>query len=149
MTGARIIGLLLVICLTGCLASKGGINRIQGAKDVFGIELYSATDYREIKGVKGTDEPCLKGFERSFDALGISIGYGFDGKIRKITTRNPETTLFGVHPGTQAKDAGRTLLQAGLTDSGTPGRYTGDGLTLTLLVDGSGRAFGITVETDN
>jgi len=27
--------------------------------DVFGIQLYTAIDYQEIRGVRATEEPCL------------------------------------------------------------------------------------------
>lgn len=113
---------------------------------VFGIEFYSGVDYREIAGVAASEEPCLKGYERSFDALAISIGYGFDKKIRRIMTRNPGTGIFGISPGMPAAEGDRLARQAGL-EKVAPSRYQGKDINLTLLVDGNGKIFGITVES--
>jgi hypothetical protein len=113
---------------------------------VFGIELYSGTDYREINGVKATEEPCLKGYERIFDPLDITVGYGFNRKIRKITTMNSKTSIFGITPGMPADEGRRLARQSGLTEV-SPARYRSDDLSLFLHVDDKGNVFGVTVET--
>ncbi len=113
---------------------------------VFGVELYSGIDYREIDGVAASEEPCLKGYVRSFDTLDISVGYGFDRKIRKITTRNPGTSIFGITPGMTAAEGGRLALQAGLQEV-APFKYQGNDINLTLLTDSQGKIFGITIES--
>jgi len=133
------------ICLAGCLANRTRTD-ISPQIQVFGIELYSAKDYREITGVAASEEPCLKGYERSFDALDITIGYGFDKKIRKITTRNPGTGIFGISPGITALEGDRLARQVGLEEV-APFRFQGREIYLTLLVDGNGKIFGITVES--
>jgi len=136
--------LFLCLCLTGCMTGRVKAD-LTNQINVFGVELYSSVDYLEIDGVRGTDEPCLKGYERSFDQLEITIGYGFDKKIRKITTRNPGTGIFGILPGMTAEAGKRQASQAGLTED-SPYRYLGKDVSLTLLVDGNGKVFGITVE---
>jgi hypothetical protein len=113
---------------------------------VFGIELYSGTDYREINGVKATEEPCLKGYERIFDPLDITVSYGFNRKIRKITTMNSKTSIFGITPGMPADEGRRLARQSGLTEE-SPARYRSDDLSLFLHVDDKGNVFGVTVET--
>jgi hypothetical protein len=113
---------------------------------VFEIELYSGIDYREIKGVKAVEEPCLKGYERIFDPLDITIGYGFNRKIRKITTMNRGTSLFGIIPGMQADEGRRLARQTGLSEV-SPVRYRNNDLTLFLHIDAKGNVFGVTVET--
>ena len=112
---------------------------------VFGIELHSGVDYREIEGVRATEEPCLKGYERGFEQLEITIGYGFNREIRKITTRNPATSMFGIAPGVSPEEGKRLAQQAGLSEVSAD-RYRGKDLGLTLLVD-NGKVFGISVET--
>lgn len=144
MKGMKYAALLLSLCLTGCLTGRAGAD-LAGRMNVFGVELYSGVDYREISGIKGVEEPCLKGYERDFDRLGITVGYGFDRKVRKITTRNPGTSLFGIAPGMPAETGRQLAKQAGLTEE-TPYRYLGRDMSLTLLIDGKGKIFGITVE---
>ena len=96
---------LTVLLLIGCMsnnivmAEQVGRDKMVGQINVFGIELLSDVDYKEINGVAATEEPCLKGYDRSFDALDLTIGYGFDKKIRKITTSNSNTSIFGIRPG--------------------------------------------------
>jgi len=50
-------------------------------------------------GVVAVKEPCLKGFEYIYDALDVSVGYSMKWYIRKITTRNKETSMFTIHVG--------------------------------------------------
>jgi hypothetical protein len=137
--------MLLSLCLAGCLVNQVRAD-ISRQIHVFGIELYSGVDYREIAGVRATEEPCLKGYERSFDPLEITIGYSFDRKIRKITTRNPGTSLFGISPGISAEEGKRIAQQAGFQEVAAC-KYQGKDIRLTLLVDGKDNVFGITVET--
>lgn len=139
---------VLSLCLAGCLASSAGRETLSRQTNVYGVELYSGVDYREFGGVKGTDEPCLRGFERSFDSLEISVGYGFDRHVRKITTRNTATSIFGVKPGMSAAEGARLLGQAGLAEGENPRIYRGEGFGVILLLDGAGKIFGITVESD-
>jgi hypothetical protein len=141
----RYAAMILAISLAGCLANQVGRD-LSERIDVFGIELYSDVDYREIGGVRGTEEPCLKGYERTFDPLDIIIGYGFNRKIRKISTQNPKTSMFGIAVGMSAERAGKLARQAGMAEV-SPVRYRGNKSTLFILVDGKGKVFGMTVET--
>jgi hypothetical protein len=137
--------MLLSLCLTGCILNqvKTEVNR---QINVFGIELYSANDYQVIGGVKASEEPCLRGYERSFDQLEITVGYGLEKKIRKITTRNPGTSMLGISPGMLAEEGERLARQAGLQEVATS-KYQGMGINLSLLIDSKGKIFGIIVET--
>ena len=143
----RLVPVLLLVLLTGCMgnAARSGID--PGRLDVFGVAMYSPTDYREIGGVKGADEPCLRGYERSFDALEIVIGYGRDGKVRKIGSRNPQTSMFGVHPGDTIASARGMIRNAGFSETGEPNRFRKGDLVLTILADGPDRLFGLVLES--
>src|SRR5512138_298330 len=101
MTLAKTMMMAFVILFlsTGCISKNSGRDKVIGEVNVFGVQLLSETDYKEINGFVAAEEPCLRGYERSFDALDVTVGYGFNKKIRKISTRNPGTTLFGVSPG--------------------------------------------------
>jgi hypothetical protein len=107
--------------------------------------MNSDTDYQELRGVQAREEPCLKGYERNFDAHDISIVYGFNGKIRKITSRNPETDIFGISPGMTASEGKRYAQLAGFTVISAH-RYQGTNHTLILLIDDNDRIFGVILE---
>ena len=139
--------LLLSFFLIGCLGKQGVDEKLYGQLNIFGVELFSDVDYRHINGVAAIEEPCLKGYERSFDALDVSIGYGFDKTIRKITTRNASTSLFGINPGMPYQEGKEKILQAGFSEDVPPFKYKANGYTLKLLVDGNETIFGLTLET--
>lgn len=140
------ITLFVALLLAGCASKNISRDKLIGQVNVFGVELFSNVDYREINGVVATEEPCLRGYERSFDALDLIIGYGFDKKIRKINTRNPQTSLFGVRPGMPFEEGKLKILQAGFAESGSPYTFRAGRYSLTLLVDGNQKIFGVTVE---
>lgn len=137
--------LVLSVCLAGCMANRTRAD-VSRQIQVFGIEMYSGVDYREIDGVPASEEPCIRGYDRSFEQLDITIGYGFNGKTRKITTRNPSTSVFGISPGMTGEEGNRLAQQAGLQGD-APFKYQGMGITLSLLVDGKGKIFGVTIES--
>lgn len=148
MRSLSVISILLPVLLTGCLGIMTGSAVKPEQLDVFGIVFDSSIDYREINGIKGTDEPCLRGVERTFDILEIVIAYGHDGQIRKITTRNPQNSMFGIHPGDPPAVAVTRLSGAGFVEE-SPYHFKKDGLLLTILVDDTGRLFGMTLEATN
>ncbi len=143
----KYLTILILLCLTGCMANRVKTD-VSSQVHVFGIEMYSAVDIREIGGVPANEEPCLKGYERSFEKLDITIGYGFNRRIRKITSRNPGTSLFGISPGVSAEEGNRLAQKAGFIQD-SPYRYHGHDVSLLLLVDGKGSVFGITVESSD
>ena len=142
-----LITLLVPVLLVGWASESISRDKTVGQINVFGVELFSKVDYKEINGVVATEEPCLKGYERSFDALDLIIGYGFNKKIRKINTRNPNTSLFGVSPGMSFEEGKQKILQAGFVASNSPFSFKADRYSLTLLVDENQKIFGVTVES--
>ena len=140
----RLIVLFLSLWLAGCLAARTAIPPEQ--LDVFGVQWDSGQDYRQLLGVAGVDEPCLHGFDRRFEPLAVVIGYGRDGRVRKIVTRNPQTALFGIRPGVTAGAAVVEAGAAGFVAAGSPRVMRRGDLQLTLLVDEGGKAFGLVLE---
>jgi hypothetical protein len=140
--------LLASLLVAGCHGKVGELERDGSRIDVFGIRPGSQVDYREINQLAASEEPCLKGYERSFDGLDIIIGYGFDHKIRKISTRNPGTSMFGIKPGMSVTEASELIGKAGFRMHKPPFTYLSDGYTLTLLVEGD-RVFGLVLESQD
>jgi hypothetical protein len=142
----HLIPLLLLLLLAGCSAQGAGDDKLRDQINVFGATLFSSVDYREINGVKAIEEPCIKGYERSFDALDIIIGYGFDKSIRKIMTRNVNTSLFGIKPGMPFGEGRQKLLNSGFTELEPPFKFRKDNYSLAFLVDRNQNIFGLTTE---
>jgi hypothetical protein len=136
----------MILALTGCMGIHIEHNDVRNQVDVFGVQLFSDTDYREINGVKAEEEQCLRGYERIFDALDIIIGYGFNGRIRKITTRNASTAMFGIQPGMTLSDGRKIILEAGFSEATTPFMFNSTRYSLTFLVDDKDTIFGLTLQ---
>ena len=141
----RLVPILLLFLVAGCMANHVEKNRIADQVNVFGVKLLSTVDYQQINGVTATEEPCLRGYDRNFDALSVIVGYGFNKKIRRIHTRNPNTSLFGISPGMSFGEGKQKILQAGFVASSSPFVFTASGYSITLLVDGD-KVFGLTIE---
>jgi hypothetical protein len=147
ITGTIPILVLASILCTGCMSKYVGQDRMLDQVNVFGVRLYSDVDYREINGVPATEEPCIKGYDRSFNALDITVGYGFDKRIRKIITRNPGTGMFGISPGMSLEEGRGKVLQAGFNEWAPPYKFKTRNYSLAFLVDDDGRIFGMILES--
>jgi len=141
----RLVPILLLFLVAGCMANHVEKSRIDDQVNVFGVKLLSTVDYQQINGVTATEEPCLRGYDRNFDALSVIVGYGFNKKTRRIHTRNPNTSLFGISPGMSFGEGKQKILQAGFVASSSPFVFTASGYSITLLVDGD-KVFGLTIE---
>jgi hypothetical protein len=138
--------IVFILVLSACAGKNIYIEKINASINVFGVKLQSNKDYKTINGVVATEEPCLKGYERSFDALDIIIGYGFDKKIRKITTLNHNTGMFGVSPGMTFDEGRQKILSGGFAEYSPPYVFISNGYTLTTLVNSDKKIFGLTIQ---
>jgi hypothetical protein len=135
----------LLPLLAGCLNKRPDYHAMNNQIDVFGAQLFSNLDYRDIQGVQGADEPCLRGIDRSFDELDIMIGYGFDKKIRKISTRNKNTSMFGVKPGMLFEEGRSKALLASFEEFSPPFTFRAGDAYLFFLVNNN-TIFGLRLE---
>jgi hypothetical protein len=123
-----------------------GSEEINKQINVFDIGLFSEKDYKEIRGVIPEKEPCMKGFEYVYDPLAISVGYGTKGYIRKITTRNEETSMFTIQVGDSFSRGKEKILQSGFQKGSTPYKFVKDWCSFTFLVNEKQEIFGMTLE---
>jgi hypothetical protein len=131
---------------TGCPAKRVGSEALNKQINVFDLALFSASSDKNISGIVPRKEPCLKGFDYFYDPLDISVGYGTDDRIRKITTRNKETSMFDIRVGDHCPKGKALIQQAGFSAGDTPYKFVKDGFLFTLLVDDHDRIFGMTLE---
>ena len=139
-----LVALSALLVLAGC-TGKVEPDKLNSQIDVFDVKLLSDIDYTEINGVVSTKEPCLHGYERNFEDLDVIIGYGFDNKIRKITTLNSGTSLFGIKPGMSFEEGKTKIIKAGFKDQKPPFTFSAYGYSITFLVDGD-NINGLTLE---
>jgi hypothetical protein len=131
---------------TGCLAKRVGSEGLNKQIKVFDLALFSANSDKNIRGIVPRKEPCLKGFDYFYDSLDISVGYGTNDRIRKITTRNKETSMFDIRVGDHYPKGKALILLAGFSEGDTLYKFIEDRFLITLLVDDHDRIFGMTLE---
>ena len=128
---------IIFLLLSGCLGKRILLDKMNDQVNVFGVKLYSDIDYKKINGVVATEEPCIRGYERSFEDLDVIIGYGFDHKIRRIVTRSPSTSMFGIKPGMNFGDGKIKILQSGFNEYAPPFTFSANGYISTFLLMGT------------
>jgi hypothetical protein len=69
--------------------------------DVLGIKLnMPESKVHEFAGPKGEKAMCVYGYEYEYEDKLINIGFKSDkGTVRRITTKNPDTSIYGIMPG--------------------------------------------------
>ena len=137
---------LTLVLLWGCSHLAVNAEQVNRQVDVFGVELLSRVDHRELAGVAAEREPCVLGHEYDFSALQVTLGYTRDGTLRAVTTRNGANSLFGVRPGDRRADAVHRIEGLGFQAGAIQDTYNGHGLLLTLLPDEDGTLFGVRLE---
>jgi len=135
-----------VSCLSGCAMKKPGSDDINRQIRVFNISLFAPADNSAINGVSPRREPCINGYEFYYDDLDIVVSYHNNDRIWRITSRNKNTTMFGVAPGDSFLQAKEKITQLGFTQSYSPYKFAKDWCLFTLLVDEKNNVFGMTIE---
>jgi hypothetical protein len=134
------------LCLSGCLINKPGSDNINRQIKVFNVTLFAPADKSPIEGVSPRREPCINGYEFYYDDLDIVASYHNNDRIWRITSRNKNTTMFGIAPDDSFSQAKEKITQLGFTQSYTPYKFVKDWCLFTLLVDEKNNVFGMTVE---
>jgi len=138
-----------VLCLSGCAMKKTGSDDINRQIKVFNVALFAPADNSAINGVAPRREQCINGYEFYYDDLDIVTSFHNNDHIWRITSRNKNTTMFGITPGDSFLQAKDKIMQLGFAQSYTPYKFVKDWCLFTLLVDEKNNVFGMTVEILN
>ena len=132
--------------LAGCAGAGPVVRAANDELLVFGAKLGSVGVPDGLAGVPSEETPCLNGRDFSYETQDVLIGYGHDGRIRKVVTRNPRTSIYGIRPGDDFADVEAKVLAAGFHETGTKHRFSNGCCLLTLFVDEAGSVFGLLLE---
>jgi hypothetical protein len=113
---------------------------------VFGVELYSRIDHQVLEGEASEREPCILGYEYSFEQLDVTIGYTHEGVVRLIKTRNAGTSIFGVRPGITLAESKMHLEGCGFRAGEASNTFRQGHLMITLLANEHDMVFGVVAE---
>jgi hypothetical protein len=133
-------------CSVGYALNKQGSEDVNGQIKVFNVVLFAPAGNGVINGIAPRKEACIKGYEFYYDDLDLVVSFTPNDSVWRITTRNKNTTMFGIVPGDSFLQAKKKILQLGFTQSYTPYKFAKDWCLFTLLVDEKNNVFGMTVE---
>lgn len=139
--------------MTGCGNSVSTFikNDINPNINVLGIKLgMTEEEVFKLAGSDGEKALCTQGYEYAYSDKKLNIGFDADTKtVRRITTKNPETSLFGITPGITAEEAFSKIQGSGFTkDSASDYKFHKENITLTVLSMEGNLADGLTIEID-
>lgn len=145
--------MLFSILLTGCTsAAESFINEVNSNVNVLGVKLNMKEE--QVKTLNGSDvskDPCILGYEFNYVDKLINVGFkNEDNTVRRITTKNPETSVYGIKPGASLDEAFKKVTEAGFTkDSSSKYKFHKNNILLTILSMEETLADGITIEFDS
>lgn len=142
---------LAVMMLWGCGSSDPFVDEEINPKiDVMGIQLrMPEKQVHELAGSKGEKAMCINGYEYQYADSLINIGFTIDeSKVRRVTTKNPDTSIFGIKPETElTTDTAALLEQAGFTkDSASNFKFYKENVMLTIISLHGDRVDGVAIE---
>jgi hypothetical protein len=135
-----------IFCSAGYALNKQGSDDINKQIKVFNISLFANADNRAVNGVAPRREACIKGYEFYYDDLDLVVSFTQNDSVWRITSRNKNTTMFGIAPGDSFSQAKKKIMQSGFAQSYTPYKFVKDWCLFTLLVNEKNKVFGMTVE---
>jgi predicted small secreted protein len=145
--------LLASLIFTGCGNSASAFikDKINPNIDVLGIQLgMTEEEVFKLAGSDGEKALCTQGYEYSYSEKKLNIGFNSETKtVRRVTTKNPDTDLFGIKPGMTVGEAFAKIDGIGLTkDSVSNYKFHKENVTLTILSMNDTLADGVSIEID-
>jgi predicted small secreted protein len=145
--------LLASLVLTGCGNSASTFikDKINPNIDVLGIQLgMTEEEVFKLAGSDGEKALCTQGYEYAYSEKKLNIGFNSETKtVRRVTTKNPDTTIFGIKPGMTVGEAFTKIDGIGFTkDSVSNYKFHNENVTLTVLSMDGAQADGVIIEID-
>lgn len=121
----KIFTLILVIfilaSITSCSNEESAFikKEVNSQINVFGVQIYmDEPKVHEAVGSKGEKAMCIYGYEYVYADELVNIGFNSDTeKVRRVTTKNPDTSIYGVVPGIKLEEAFKILNSQGFEKS--------------------------------
>jgi hypothetical protein len=143
--------LIMVTVLTGCRSSTDSFITKEANPniDVLGIMLdMPESKVHESAGPKGEKAMCVYGYEYEYADKLINIGFKPDkGTVRRITTKNPDTSIYGIMPGADLVNAYTQVEANGFKKNDSSNyKFYKNNIIITIISMKDTLADGITIE---
>lgn len=148
-----VVVLTLSMIFVGCSALKDSFveKEVNPKIDVMGIKLYMAEDeFHKAVGVQGEKAMCVNGYEYEYSDKKLNIGFNIDtNEVRRITTKNPKTSIYGLNPGISLDKAYKLIESEGFEKYGDDKyRFRKENIILSIISMKGSDADGIVMEIE-
>lgn len=145
--------LLSAAVMTGCGNSVSSFikNDINPNINVLGIKLgMTEEEVFKLAGSDGEKALCTQGYEYAYSGKKLNIGFDTETKtVRRVTTKNPATSIFGITPGMTAEESFSKLQGKGFTkDAVSNYKFHKENISITVLSMEGTLADGVIIEID-
>lgn len=149
--GSLAAGLLLLFLLTGCGSPAASFveTEVNPKIDVFGIKLnMTEAKLHELISPKVEKAMCIYGYEYDYRDRMINIGFSAKTSlVRRVMTKNPETSIYGLKPGIALEEAYAAIEPLGFVrDDSSKYRFFKENVILSITSMTGSKADGITIE---
>lgn len=104
---------ILLSILTGCGNEEDAFisKEVNPQINVFNVQIYmDESNVHEAIPTKGEKAMCIYGYEYEYEQSRVNIGFNSETeKVRRVTTKNPDTSIYGIVPGTELEEAYKIL----------------------------------------
>lgn len=148
---SSILAIFILAILTSCSNEESAFikEEVNSQINVFGVQIYmDELKVHEAIGTKGEKAMCIYGYEYVYDDKLINIGFNSDTeKVRRVTTKNPDTSIYGVVPGIELEEAFEILNSHGFEKSeGSEVMFYKENIRITLISMKNTHADGVILE---
>lgn len=145
--------LMFTAVFTGCAGSSDSLieKEVNPQIDVYGVKIYmDEQKVHESVGSQGERAMCVYGYEYEYADKDINIGFNAETKqVRRVGTKNPETSIYGIKPGVDLETAYKALETNGFAkDEDSKYVFRKENVIFTITSMKGTNADGLTIELD-
>lgn len=144
--------LVLTFAISGCTSSSTFIEKdVNPEIDVSGVQLLmDEQKVHEAIGSQGEKAMCVYGYEYTYADKNINIGFNSETQqVRRVTTKNPGTSVFDIKPGMELSETYKMLKENGFTqEAESKYRFHKENVIFSIISMHGTHADGLSIEID-
>ena len=142
---------IVLAIVTGCGNAEDAFisEEVNPQINVFNVQIHmNESDVQEAIPTKGEKAMCVYGYEYEYADSLVNIGFNSETeKVRRVTTKNPDTSIYGIVPGTELEEAYKIIDSQGFSKSESSKYiFYKENIRLTITSMKGTHADGVTVE---
>jgi hypothetical protein len=142
---------MLLAILTGCGNGDDAFisEEVNPQINVFNVQIdMDESDVHKSIPTNGEKAMCVYGYEYEYGQSLVNIGFNSETeRVRRVTTKNPDTSIYGIVPGTVLGEAYKLIDSHGFSKSESSKYiFYKENIRLTLISMKGTHADGVTVE---